>query len=74
MDAYRLMGTLAEGAHGLVLRAKHTSSGRAVALKKIPLRRLDQGLPLAVVREIKALQLLRNKYVREDKLLRLPTA
>lgn len=60
---YSVVGRIGEGAHGLVFRAKHVQSGREVALKKILVKNLEDGIPVNVMREIKALQLLRCKYV-----------
>lgn len=51
---------IGEGAHGVVVKAKLIETGEIVALKKIPLRRLESGndstLPNTIIREIKALQ------------------
>ncbi|KAF2353651.1 Protein kinase domain, partial [Trinorchestia longiramus] len=63
MEAYTVTGRIGEGAHGVVVRAKHNLTGREVALKKIPLRRLDQGMPATALREIKALQQIQSEYV-----------
>lgn len=60
---YSVTGRIGEGAHGLVFRAMHIQSGREVALKKILIKNLEDGIPVNVMREIKALQLLRCKYV-----------
>ena len=56
MDKYTILGKIGEGAHGVVFEAKHRESGSLVALKKIGLRRLEDGMPNNVLREIKALQ------------------
>lgn len=60
---YSVVGRIGEGAHGLVFKAKHIPTGREVALKKILIKNLEDGIPVNVMREIKALQLLRCKYV-----------
>lgn len=60
---YSVVGRIGEGAHGLVFKARHLPTGREVALKKILIKNLDDGIPVNVMREIKALQLLRCKYV-----------
>lgn len=60
---YSVTGRIGEGAHGLVFKATHIQSGREVALKKILIKNLEDGIPVNVMREIKALQLLRCKYV-----------
>lgn len=61
---YSVVGRIGEGAHGLVFKARHLPTGREVALKKILIKNLEDGIPVNVMREIKALQLLRCKYVR----------
>ncbi|XP_071545594.1 cyclin-dependent kinase 20-like isoform X1 [Panulirus ornatus] len=63
MEAYTVVGRIGEGAHGVVVRAKHNLTGQMVALKKIPLRRLDQGMPTTALREIKALQEINSQHV-----------
>ncbi|XP_045605913.2 cyclin-dependent kinase 20 isoform X2 [Procambarus clarkii] len=62
MEAYTVVGRIGEGAHGVVVRARHNLTGQMVALKKIPLRRLDQGMPTTALREIKALQEIDSKH------------
>ncbi|VDP93257.1 unnamed protein product [Echinostoma caproni] len=58
MDQYDILGRIGEGAHGIVLEAKHIESGELVALKKVPLRKLVDGIPNTALREIKALQFI----------------
>ena len=66
MEAYTVTGRIGEGAHGVVVKAKHNISGKSVALKKIPLRRLDQGMPATALREIKALQQVQSEHVSKN--------
>ncbi|KAM4803126.1 cyclin-dependent kinase 20 isoform X2 [Urocitellus parryii] len=64
MDQYYILGRIGEGAHGIVLKAKHVETGEIVALKKVALRRLEDGIPNQALREIKALQEIEdNQYV-----------
>ncbi|KAL7635079.1 UNVERIFIED_CONTAM: hypothetical protein RMT77_014064 [Armadillidium vulgare] len=63
MEAYNVIGRIGEGAHGVVVRARHVITGQTVALKKVPLRRLDQGMPATALREIKALQEVNSEHV-----------
>lgn len=63
MDQYKVIGRIGEGAHGLVLKAKHKVSGNEVALKKLLLKRMDDDIPIQIVREIKALQEIDCRYV-----------
>nr|CAH8827370.1 unnamed protein product [Trichobilharzia regenti] len=58
MEQYTILGRIGEGAHGIVLKAKHIESGELVALKKVPLRKLADGIPNTALREIKALQFI----------------
>ncbi|KAK7481800.1 hypothetical protein BaRGS_00026947 [Batillaria attramentaria] len=64
MDQYNILGRIGEGAHGIVLKAKHIESGEVVALKKVSLRNPEEGIPNTALREIKALQQIEdNPYV-----------
>lgn len=68
MDAYTILARIGEGAHGVVFRAKHIQTGQVLALqtnpdqpqvlalKKVLIRRLEDGIPNTALREIKALQ------------------
>ncbi|KAA0193230.1 CMGC/CDK protein kinase [Fasciolopsis buskii] len=60
MEQYDILGRIGEGAHGIVLKAKHVESGELVALKKVPLRKLVDGIPNTALREIKALQFIES--------------
>jgi cell cycle related kinase len=64
MDQYKVTGRIGEGAHGLVLRGRHHGTGMEVALKKVLLKKLEDGIPTTVIREIKALQEIDCEYVR----------
>ncbi|GAA6071278.1 cyclin-dependent kinase 20 isoform X1 [Tachysurus ichikawai] len=64
MDQYSILGRIGEGAHGIVFKAKHIETGETVALKKVALRKLEDGIPNQALREIKALQEIEdNPYV-----------
>uniref|UniRef100_A0A8C6PWU2 Cyclin-dependent kinase 20 n=1 Tax=Nothobranchius furzeri TaxID=105023 RepID=A0A8C6PWU2_NOTFU len=64
MEQYSIQGRIGEGAHGIVFKAKHIETGETVALKKVALRRLEDGIPNQALREIKALQEIEdNQYV-----------
>jgi cell cycle related kinase len=64
MDQYKVVGRIGEGAHGLVLRGQRLSNGQEVALKRVLLKKLEDGIPTTVIREIKALQEIDCEYVR----------
>lgn len=63
MENYTISGRIGEGAHGLVLKAINNQTGREVALKKVLLKRIDDGLPVSIIREVKTLQELDHPYV-----------
>lgn len=64
MDQYCILGRIGEGAHGIVFKAKHVETGEIVALKKVALRRLEDGIPNQALREIKALQEIEDNQYR----------
>ncbi|CAE1176444.1 CCRK [Acanthosepion pharaonis] len=56
MEQYTILGNIGEGAHGIVFKAKFKQSGETVALKKVRLKKPEDGIPSTALREIKALQ------------------
>ncbi|KAG7202476.1 hypothetical protein KM043_017047 [Ampulex compressa] len=56
-------GQIGEGAQGLVLKAYNTDNEEEVALKKILIRKVEDGIPISVIREIKTLMELKHPYV-----------
>ena len=60
MEDYTILGRIGEGAHGIVMKGRHKRSGTVVALKKVLLKRLEDGIPETALREIKALQVRQN--------------
>ena len=56
MEDYVVLGRIGEGAHGIVMKGRHKKSGSIVALKKVLIKRLEDGIPETALREIKALQ------------------
>ena len=56
MEDYVVIGRIGEGAHGVVMKGRHKQSSKIVALKKVLLKRLEDGIPATALREIKALQ------------------
>jgi cell cycle related kinase len=63
MERYVINGQIGEGAQGLVLKAHDTSRDQEVALKKILIKRNEDGLPTSIIREVKSLQQLKHPYV-----------
>ena len=60
---HQIIKQIGEGAHGVVIKAKFIETGEIVALKKVPLRKLEDGLPNTIIREIKALQHVNHQNV-----------
>ncbi|XP_011504170.1 PREDICTED: cyclin-dependent kinase 20 [Ceratosolen solmsi marchali] len=67
MNRYTIIGKIGEGAHGLVLKASDNASPipKIVALKRILLKRIEDGIPVSVLREVKTLQQLKHPYIVE---------
>ncbi|XP_066595252.1 cyclin-dependent kinase 20-like [Prorops nasuta] len=65
MDKYIIIGQIGEGAQGLVLKARLKDTDEEVALKKVLLKKIDDGIPTSIIREIKTLQHLKHEYVIE---------
>ncbi|XP_008546593.1 cyclin-dependent kinase 20 isoform X1 [Microplitis demolitor] len=63
MQGYTITGRIGEGAHGLVLRGIHCESGKEVALKRIMMKKIDDEIPVSIIREIKSLQELNHPYI-----------
>ena len=43
---------LSQDGHGIVMKGRHKASGQVVALKKVLLKRLEDGIPETALREI----------------------
>jgi len=65
MEHYRVLRRLGEGAFGEVSLCKDLRTGREVAVKKVSVRRLEEGLTISVWREVKALELGAHPHVVE---------
>lgn len=52
MDQYKVVTRIGEGAHGVVLLARHLKTGASVALKKVAVRAAAEGLPHNTLREV----------------------
>lgn len=56
MDRYRILNKVGEGTFGEVFRALQIETDTIVALKKIRVRRVEEGIPKGILREVKALE------------------
>lgn len=63
MNNYEVVSRIGQGAHGYVLKAVDKNDGRVVALKRVVIRTLDEGIPKNTMREITALRVLKSDYV-----------
>ncbi|KAI0340935.1 Pkinase-domain-containing protein [Trametopsis cervina] len=62
-EFYKIVSQVGEGTFGKVYKARNTSSGRFVALKRIRMEAEKDGFPVTAMREIKLLQSLRHENV-----------
>lgn len=60
---YSIVSQVGEGTFGKVYKAKNTTSGKFVALKRIRMEAERDGFPVTAMREIKLLQSLRHDNV-----------
>lgn len=60
MDRYVITGKIGEGAHGIVLKAHDVVAEKHVALKKLLLKNIKNGISTSITREIKILQQLKH--------------
>ena len=67
MDQYKITGRIGQGAYGYVMKAKDKNTSKDVALKKLSIKSLNEGIPKSILREVMALKVLKNKYVRTNK-------
>ena len=56
MEQYKFHNRIGEGAHGVVYLGQAVRTGEKVALKKIPIKKLNAGLPKELIREIQAMR------------------
>ncbi|XP_068968031.1 cyclin-dependent kinase 20-like isoform X1 [Bombus flavifrons] len=65
MDRYIVTGKIGKGAQGIVLKAQDVETEKDVALKKLFLKNIDNGISISIIREIKILQQLKHPNVIE---------
>jgi len=62
---YESLERIGEGTFGVVVRAQRLLDSKVFALKKLRLRRLEEGIPKMVLREIKTLELCDHPNVMQ---------
>jgi serine/threonine protein kinase len=60
---YRVVCKVGEGTFGEVFKAVHLRTGKVVALKKVRIRKLTEGIPTALLREIQSLEQIQHNNV-----------
>ena len=65
MENFVELGRIGEGSFGEVVRARNRLDGTIVALKKIFIRNSNEGLPITVWREMKAMQIAEHPNIVE---------
>ncbi|XP_028525141.1 cyclin-dependent kinase 20 isoform X3 [Apis cerana] len=65
MDRYIITGKIGKGAQGVVLKAHDLETEKNVALKKLFLKNIDNGISTSIIREIKILQQLKHLNIIE---------
>ena len=63
MDKYQKLEKIGEGTYGVVYKARDTTTGELVALKKIRLESEDEGIPSTALREISLLKELKHPNI-----------
>ena len=63
MDKYTKLEKVGEGTYGMVYKAKNRETGEIVALKRIRLDSIDEGVPCTAIREISLLKELVHPHI-----------
>lgn len=63
MEAYQKLQLIGEGTYGVVYKARNKDTGDTVALKQIPLKGEDEGIPSTAIREISLLKELNHPNI-----------
>lgn len=63
MDRYVIIEKIGEGAQGIVLKAHDKVAEKNVALKKLLLKNIENGISISIMREMKILQQLKHRNV-----------
>jgi cyclin-dependent kinase len=63
MAKFKRTGKLGEGTYGIVYKATNEETGQTVALKRIRLESVDEGVPCTAIREISLLKELDHENI-----------
>ena len=63
MEDYQRIEKLGEGTYGVVYKARHKTTGKLVAMKKIRLENEEEGVPSTAIREISLLKELQHPNI-----------
>ncbi len=68
MNNYDILGTVGEGAYGIVLKCRHKKTKEIVAIKKFKDKDVEnRGIKKVIVRELRALRKLKHQNMVELK-------
>ncbi|XP_017784037.1 PREDICTED: cyclin-dependent kinase 20-like [Nicrophorus vespilloides] len=65
MDQFKITGKVGQGAHGYVMKGFNKFTGEQIAMKKLIVKNLDEGIPKNIMREITALKVLNHENIVE---------
>ncbi len=60
---YRIVGLVGEGTFSQVFKAVDQRNGQLVALKKVKIRKAEDGLPTEFIREVESLSRLKDENI-----------
>ncbi|KAI9699535.1 MAG: hypothetical protein M1820_007166 [Bogoriella megaspora] len=63
VDGFERLNHIEEGSYGWVSRAKETTTGKIVALKKLKMDNLNDGFPITALREIQTLMSSHHRHI-----------
>ncbi|GFT18831.1 cyclin-dependent kinase 9-A [Trichonephila clavipes] len=63
VSKYEKLAKIGQGTFGEVFKARHRTTRKIVALKKVLMENEKEGFPITALREIKILQLLKHENV-----------
>lgn len=60
---YEKIKRIGEGTYGVVYKARDRTTGEIVALKKILMHKIEEGVPVTAIRELRVLQSCKHPNV-----------